>query len=45
MSGRIEAIYEYPNARGAPRIRKVRREGKCFRMQSAVWSEPVQRYF
>lgn len=45
MSGRIEAIYDYPNAKGEPRIRKVRREGKQFRMQSAHWSEPAQRYF
>ncbi len=44
MTGRIEAIYDYPNAKGEPRIRKVRREGKQFRMQSALWSEATNRY-
>lgn len=45
MTGRIEAIYDYPNAKGEPRIRKVRREGKQFRMQSAIWSEAGGKYF
>lgn len=34
--GPIEAIYDYPNANGQLRIRKVRREGKRFYMQSWV---------
>jgi hypothetical protein len=42
---RPEALYEYLDIKGTPRIRKIRFPGKVFRWQSADWQGPSGRWY